>query len=539
MKINYNYGNNTRKMVVVLIAIIYVVISVSLSVLSRNGNSAMVYQGFSVQGVLSAIQLLLALSMVAIEYSIGGILALVCVIMAIFSALFSTYMTSSFVALPGIMTNIASIIAILIIRKRLKIEHSNSLTDELTGIGNRRYIVQYVEHLTRAKKSFYLMFFEIDNIKLINDIYGFVKVDNIIKKLVAEWDQINSSDIMLGRFSGAEFVAVIKKDKCDDLNAITEKFFDVTRSVADESISLRDTLSISMGVVECPTNDNRATNLLSKADLAVREAHKIGRNFCVAYKDSFEDELLREQYIESRIKRAISDKKFYMVYQPQFTTKGKKIRGFESLIRMDASGQEALYPGDFIPVAEKTDLIINIGEYVLRRVCEDFSPVIKNHQDILVSVNISAKQLLSRNFIELVEKILKETDFNPGNLEIEITEYCVMDTAEEAISIVNQLKSMGIKLAMDDFGTGYSSLSYLSRLPLDLLKIDKSLIDDIRDGEIVQAICSMAHALSCEVIAEGVEEEGQIEVLKERGCDFIQGYIWSKPISYEAAIKLL
>lgn len=540
MKINYTYGNLTRKVVVVFGAILYVTLAVIVAAIGRSGQGTSAqFLGASIQGVLTALELLIALVMVAVEYYLGGILALICVAFSMYMATMNIVMTHTFSSMPGLMSNIASIIAIITIRKRLRIEHMRTLTDELTGISNRKHIVQYIDHLASIKKSFVVLFFEIDNIKLINDLYGFSKGDEIIKQLVDEWKKIRPADVAFGRFSGTEFIAVINKNKCENVDELANEYFEATRLVAERSVTLRDTLSISMGVVKCPLHDNKPSQLLAKADIAAREAHKRGKNIWMAYQVEFEDELYRKQYIEARIKRALSDNKFYMVYQPQFTANDKKVRGFESLIRMDAGGQEQLYPGDFIPVAEKSDLIIDIGEYVLRCVCKDFSPIIKKYPDILVSVNVSAKQLLSQDFVSVVERTLYEMDFNPKNLEIEITEYCVMDTADEAIKVVNTLKEMGIKFAMDDFGTGYSSLSYMSRLPIDLLKIDKSLVDDIKDGEIVQAIISMAHALNCEVIAEGVEEQYQLDILKDRGCDLIQGFIWSKPVAYDEAISLL
>ncbi len=220
-------------------------------------------------------------------------------------------------------------------------------------------------------------------------------------------------------------------------------------------------LTASIGISNYPDNGK---DVVSKADLALVSAKNAGRNRYCVYNKDFGDEIVKQGNVEVRIVDALKNDKFYMVYQPQFNTKTKTVRGFEALIRMDAGDDEPIYPGDFIPVAEKSDLILDIGKFVLSRVTADFSDVILEHPDIVVSINVSAKQLLSTLFIDQLKNALTKNFFPPENLEIEITEYCMLDATEDVIEVIKKVKDLGIKIAMDDFGTGYSSLSYLTKL---------------------------------------------------------------------------
>lgn len=539
MKAQYNYGNTNRKTIVVIMAIVCVILTFYVSYIGRNPESSPI-QGVAFTGIITAIQFLIALLMVAVEYGLGGILALVVTGFAFLVALIPVIVSRNLVSLPGLLYYIVCMIAVYFLRERIENERKGAFTDDLTGVSNRKYIIQYIEHMSSHKSPFYVIFINFDRYKIINETVGYEKGDEVLKDIVDKWKNIDNKNAMIGRFGGAEFAIVIKKSKCKDIESLVYKYVEVVKETAEDNDSISTFLSVSAGISEYPIN-GKNDDLLRKANIAAVKASEVGKNLYTMYYDEFEADIVRGQYIETRIKDALDNSKFYMVYQPQFEANTKKLRGFESLIRMASydDDDEPLYPGEFIPVAEKTDLIIDVGEYVIKKVTADFAPLLAMDRDIVVSINISAKQMLSRNFIAVLEKALDDTGFKPANLEIEITEYCLMDTTNDALNVVNKLKRMGVKIAMDDFGTGYSSLSYLSKLPIDLLKIDKSLVDDIEDGEIVGAICSMSHALGCEVIAEGVEVEKQLNILKEKGCDFIQGYIFSKPVSYDAAIQFV
>lgn len=258
---------------------------------------------------------------------------------------------------------------------------------------------------------------------------------------------------------------------------------------------------------------------------------------------NMENESLRQMELERIIKESIDNDYFYLVYQPQYRLNDKHLRGFESLIRLKTPDGKFVSPGEFIPVAEKTELILKIDDYVIRRALREMKePIEASGCHSIVSINVSAKNIASPGFAEKVKTMIEEAQFPPQCFEIEITEYCLLRSLEVTIDNIQKLKNIGVQIALDDFGTGYTSLSYLAKLPVDLLKIDKSLIDDIelnnKSSEFANAVISMGHLMGCEVIAEGVETENQLSLLNSQDCDLVQGFVWSKPLEYSAAVKL-
>lgn len=538
MRQRYNYGNRPRKYVVIFLAIIYILIFQSLRLMNVGGQ-VMLLGTVSLSGILTSVLVGIALIMVAIEYEIGGKVAIALLAISTLVNLMGIIFGHNYAAIPGVCYNIVGIIALFFIRHNILKERKNALIDELTGISNRRHIIQYMDHLILGKKPFYAVHIDIDHFKYINDVRGHEFGDEILKELVAKWNKIDTKNTAIGRLGGDEFLLIVQKSKCNSIDAFATKYIAAIREWIEEKEISSLLLTASAGISTYPEDGKKSADILRKADMATAKAKLQGRNRCVRYEESFEESVLKETYIEGRIRDALNNDKFYMVYQPQYKIDSKELRGFEALIRMDCTDDKFLSPGDFIPVAEKSDLIVEIGEYVLKKTMVDFREIYAFRPDLTLSVNISAKQLISRDFVATVKKIIDETGFNPNNLEIEITEYCLVESADVAVIVINALKRYGIQIAMDDFGTGYSSLSYLSKLPIDLIKIDKSIVDTMEQGEIVKAIVSMGHALSCEIIAEGVEDENQIEILKDLNCDYVQGFLWGKPMKLKEAEQLL
>lgn len=247
--------------------------------------------------------------------------------------------------------------------------------------------------------------------------------------------------------------------------------------------------------------------------------------------------------IENLIRKALNKETIYFNLQPQFDME-HKLRGFEALARMKDSDGNFISPGEFIPVAEKVGLLDKVDSMVFRKATEFFSSLIKKTGlDLTLSLNASARHLMKNGFIEEISNLLDNSGISSLQLEIEITESILIDSADKALECINTLKEMGVKIAIDDFGTGYSSLSYLSKIPANLLKIDKSFIDRINTNEsskqYVAAIISMGHIMGLDVISEGVEEQEQIAALRSIGCDYIQGFVWGRPMSAEDAEKLV
>ncbi|MBR3548472.1 MAG: EAL domain-containing protein, partial [Treponema sp.] len=302
-------------------------------------------------------------------------------------------------------------------------------------------------------------------------------------------------------------------------------------------------LTACFGYAEFPSDADKGTNLLSCAGAAMHRLKKQnGSNGILHF---LPDMLKIEQTLETerKIRGALDNGGIYLNLQPQYSM-DHTLRGFEALARMKDSDGSPVSPAEFIPVAEKTGLIDRVDISVFRQVADFLSSVLaKKKSDIIISFNISVRHLMKNNFVEEIKEILKTSGVPARNLELEITESVMIDSVDQALKRLKEIKDMGIKIAIDDFGTGYSSLSYLNKLPADLLKIDKAFIDPINSSEAakqyVATIVNIGHVMNLEVISEGVESNEQLETLASIGCDFIQGYLWGRPVPLEEAAKMV
>lgn len=274
--------------------------------------------------------------------------------------------------------------------------------------------------------------------------------------------------------------------------------------------------------------------LLKHADLAMYEAKALGKNTYYFYNDTLDAAAKERLFIENELRIAIKEQQFELYYQPQIDITNEKIVGFEALIRWHHPTLGHIAPDKFIPIAETTGLIVELGEWVLWESCAFAQRMALKDHESSISINLSARQFKDTSLIPLLEKVIKKTGIVPERVHLELTESMLMGDVEGSIKQMHQLKSLGLSLSIDDFGTGYSSLSYLKRFPLDILKIDRSFIKDIpedsNDMEITAAIIAMAQKLNLELVAEGVESDEQIEFLKLNKCDVVQGYYYSKPV---------
>lgn len=423
-------------------------------------------------------------------------------------------------------------------------QDKNAVTDIVTGLLNRRGLYQQLTSLIEDEKPFHLINLEIGNFKILNDSYGHIYGDIILKKITKILQEYFCDKGIVIRSGGAEFIIILKitenaeKDANNILQILTEKLV-----LSEGSDALDCYLSVFAGISSYPADSVNYEELINYADMAMVEA--VRRNFAnaVVFEPGMEENAKRQMELERLIKEGLENDYFYLVYQPQYKLDGKKLRGFESLIRMRLPDGSIISPGEFIPVAEKGEQIIYIDDYVLRRAMNEFKSVVTNdNPDLTISVNVSAKNIGTLDFPDRIRKILDDTGFPAKNLEIEITEYCMVQSIKITVENIKRLRSMGIQVALDDFGTGYTSLNYLSQMPVNLLKIDKSLIDDIEQSqqkcEFVNAIISMGHLMGCEVISEGVENSMQLSKLNDNNCDFVQGFVWGKPLPYETAVSL-
>lgn len=418
-----------------------------------------------------------------------------------------------------------------------KILKKIAITDKLTGLNNRFGFEQDIDVLLEKGSPFYLMLLDLDNFKYVNDTLGHEAGDEVLQKVAAYWNGISSYEYHnLSRLGGDEFALIVKTDKPSVIETIKKEVLGVSK--LDDP--LLKNISVSVGIVNCPKDAKDRKVLLSYADSAMYRAKSNGRDQAQMFNKSIHDDIVKEYETKIKVVNAIKENQFEMLYQPQFHS-NETVYGFESLIRLKVDG-EYISTQYFIDVAEKNNLIFDIDKFVLDKVTKDWSSVVRKDggKNLMMSVNISGKHLIAPGFVEEVISILARNAFPPQNLCIEITEGSFVKSIMLAKEVVDKLRTIGIKIALDDFGTKYSSLRYLQGFTTSHLKIEKSFTDTIKidssESNIVNIIINIAHLLSCEVIAEGVETEEQLRYLREHGCDIIQGYYYSKPLPLESAI---
>ena len=409
--------------------------------------------------------------------------------------------------------------------------------DALTGLPNRRRLeLLLAEKSILDQASGALLFIDLDNFKLINDSSGHACGDALITDVARQLSTAVGSSHILARVGGDEFIVVLT-------NTNRKAFI---QAYAQRLINLFNIpftcqghpyyLSASIGIAFFPKDGTGLDDLLRKADTALHMAKETGRSAYRFFEQSMQDSVLEKIALENRLRAAVKTKQdFYMRYQPQVDLKTSRVIGMEALMRWDCPEQGSISPLQFIPVAEETGLINELGDWGLRTACH-FCRELHDagHNQLSVSVNVSVKQLSLDNFVESVAAVLVETGLPPSALELEITESVLIQAFESNVDKLEALRAMGIRTALDDFGTGYSSLTYLQQLPIHTLKIDQSFINRIHNEQstrtITAAIITLAQQLGISVVAEGVETEEQRVLLDSFGCNSVQGYLFSQPL---------
>ena len=423
--------------------------------------------------------------------------------------------------------------------------------DALTGLPNRALFMERLNHAIERRKRrnhyrYALIMFDLDRFKRVNDSLGHQVGDELLKQMAGRFKQCIRSVDTVARLGGDEFAVileefVIKKDVIHVARRI--------RDVAQEPVYIDNNeifVSASIGILLRVDDYSHAEDLLRDADIAMYRAKESGKACFKVFNKKMHDETLESLVIENDLRKAITENKLTLYYQPILKTGSETIEGFEALVRWIHPDHGILSPGKFIPLAEETGLIVPLGKWVISEACEQikrWNDIYPQFSDLTVSVNVSSKQIIQQDFIEYIAYVLKKNNCPPKQLKIELTESVLMDYAEASIEKMHALKKMGIQLIIDDFGTGYSSLSYLNRFPIDGLKIDRSFISSMNssneDMEIVKTVLSLASHLSLDVVAEGVEEKNQLSVLKALSCKSVQGFYFSKPLDEKFATELL
>jgi diguanylate cyclase (GGDEF)-like protein/PAS domain S-box-containing protein len=425
-------------------------------------------------------------------------------------------------------------------------------TDSLTKIANRmqfqHLLQQAIARARRSQQYVAILYLDVDRFKDINDTFGHSAGDTSLeifaRRVLAELGE----NAHAGRLAGDEFAVLITGfERLDGvqqyLNALAPRLLQAAGKpfqVHGEEIFL----TASMGIAVYPRDGDNVIDLIRNADAALYQAKKAGGNCFEWYSPDMNTEAVERLMLKSKLRRALERDELRLRYQPKYRLSTGRLEGAEALLRWDLPERGIVLPSDFVPLAEETNLILQLGDWVLNRVCADYRAWQRAvPSPCRVSVNLSLRQLQQRRFLDQVRDTFRAHGVSPTSLELEITETTLMEDPERTIRILDALYGMGLHLAIDDFGTGYSSLSALQQFPISTLKIDQSFVRNVAvdrdDAAIVDAIIQMAHSLQLEVVAEGVESEAQLEFLRQHGCDFAQGHLFGDSVTADHFCELL
>lgn len=421
-----------------------------------------------------------------------------------------------------------------------------SIYDSLMGIPNRNYFYKYLtseKMKYKNKDRFYIVLINIDDFKSINDSIGHLAADSLLIEIKNRIKKCLKRKDIVARWSGDEYAILLNYDENEEVDNICSRIYQSLRSPFEVK-KQQFFINASLGVSSISSNHDCYENLIKEAETAMRYVKDRGTNGYKFYNEEMNRNSLEEKLLETKIYNALEQNEFELYYQAKVNCKEKKIFGVEALIRWNSPEEGLISPGVFIPMAEKTGLIIPIGNWVLKTACEQIKTWnTQGMNNICISVNVSALQIQEDDFVMTVSKILEETKIDPKLIELEITETSIMEDTIENIMKLNELKELGLKLSLDDFGKGYSSLNYLKILPIDTLKVDRAFIQNIefdpKEKVITESIIRMAKALGLTVLAEGIENASQHSLLVELDCDAMQGFLISKPLPIEELNLLL
>ena len=543
-----------------LLLLIYVVASIGLHMTKVSDGVILLKGGVlpiaSLTGVFSSLANISIILIVVLFGKFGYITTLVICVGQFPSLINYIVVHKSYVNLPGFFSNIFTILAttFLYINNRQIEKYQTQLrdqavTDSLTQLPNRVACNDMIGRLIKKNDKFAVVMIDLNNFKTINDTVGHNVGNEVLKEIATRWKLALESDLsgtldFITRQGGDEFILIIRDYKTEEDIIKSIGYYE---SVLEKKIMIMDHdyyITASFGYVEYPIDADNADTLISYADAAMYKIkHQNTSNHILRFNPDMLLDGENEVAVERKIRNALALNAVYYVLQPQYDI-DHNLRGFEALARMKDLDGTVINPGVFIPVAEKVGLIDKIDSFVLKKAGKFFGELVaKTGTKASLGVNVSVRHLIREGFVNEVKQVLKDFKIPAEQLEIEITESIMINPEERALDCIKKLKEMGIKIAIDDFGTGYSSLSYLNKIPADLLKIDKSFIDEMNTNDsskqYVATIISIGHIMKFDVISEGVEEHDQLDTLKDIGCDLIQGFIWGQPMSPEEAEKLV
>ena len=410
--------------------------------------------------------------------------------------------------------------------------------DQLTQLPNRSLFHEHLRHAIqmalRFNEKLGLLFFDLDGFKLVNDLKGHAVGDQLLRSVAQRLEATLRETDNIARLGGDEFAIIVERvENPEDIRPTLERIMvEMSRPFVFDEQTID--ISVSIGVAVFPSDGENTSSLLKHADIAMYEAKRSGKNKFCFYKAEMNTLLIKRHDMEEELQTAISENQFETFYQPRVCVQTNQVKGFEALIRWHHPKRGLVSPAEFIPLAESTGQILQLGDWVLQDACLQAAIWHQKGWNGCISINIAALQFQQPDLVAKVEQALHKAKIPSSLIELEITEGTLIKSIEHTRNVILSLKNLGVRIALDDFGTGYSSLSYLQQLPIDVLKIDRSFIIQIihskKSSRLSVAIINMAHSLGLEVVAEGVEDNEQLDFLKATTCEEYQGYLFGKPV---------
>ena len=458
---------------------------------------------------------------------------------------------SNYPILLSFLVYLGAISAIAFKLTGMERQHTNDLLaqsrqDPLTGLPNRiaadEMLAREIARNRRDKRHFAILYLDLDKFKEINDKLGHASGDRLLERIARRIRKILREEDVLAHLGSDEFLVLLSNSSADRASFVAQRIIELF-SIPFQLSRQKIVISTSIGICLFPDNHNDCGTLLQDADTAMYEAKRQGRNCFVFYREELGERIRRRLQLKYDFSRALERQEFFLYYQPLVNLASGYIVGAEALVRWRDPQKGLRNPTEFIPFAEETGVILELGEWVLKTACREAQSWAEKGFDLYIAVNLSTRQFQDPDLIAKVNHALADAGLPHSKLELEITESASMLNPEASIQVMNELKSLGIKLAIDDFGTGYSSLSYLKRIPANIIKIDRSFVNGVLNDQddlaIVRAILSLGSSLEKRCLAEGIESAEQFETLNGLGCQFGQGYWMSEPIPASDFFNLL
>ena len=431
-----------------------------------------------------------------------------------------------------------------------KLRH-DALHDSLTGLPNRNLFMQQIERcldnaIDNAEQQFAVLFVDLDRFKIINDSLGHLAGDELLVACARRLQKCIADKSVLARLGGDEFTILLEEiNDVRDAVVVAEKILD--QFSTPFKLGIRTLMiTVSIGIVIGNCEYHQEIDLLRDADTALYRAKELGKARYEIFDRQMYLNAIRRLELEHELRQAIEDRELILYYQPIFSLDSLKLTGFEALVRWQHSERGVISPGEFIPLAEETGLIVPLGKWVMYEACRQLQAWqhrLPDAKNLTMSINVAGEQLHDPWFLDTVDRIISQTKVSSRHLKFEITESMLIENTQQVIAVLEQIKTRQIQISIDDFGTGYSSLSYLPQFPLDVLKIDRSFVNAMnlerQNLEIVKTIIVLAQVLNMKIVAEGIETNIQADTLKSLNVEFGQGYLFSKPLTCEQAEVLM